>query len=77
MTTKENNINSKNLTKFERARIIGARALQISDGAPLLLKLSDDELKILKYDPVTIAKKEFEAGIIPLDVIREVVNVES
>jgi DNA-directed RNA polymerase subunit K/omega len=57
-------------TKFERARIIGTRANQISEGAPLLLKLSDAELAALKYDPVAIAKKEFEAGLVNLDVVR-------
>jgi len=32
-------------TRYEMARIIGARALQIAMDAPLLLKLSEDELK--------------------------------
>ena len=31
-------------TKFERARIIGARALQISANAPILLKIDKDTL---------------------------------
>ncbi len=60
----------KKYTKYERAKIIGTRALQISQGAPFLLKLGDDELKNLKYDPVAIAKKEFEAGVIPMEIVR-------
>ena len=32
-------------TKFERARIIGARALQISANAPIILKLDKDALE--------------------------------
>ncbi len=60
----------KKFTKFEKARIIGTRAMQIADGAPLLLKFSDDDLKRLRYDPITIAQKEFESGLVPLDVIR-------
>lgn len=51
-------------TRFERARIIGARALQIASGAPILIKT---DLK----DPIKIAELEFEQGIIPLDVRRK------
>lgn len=57
-------------TKFEKARIIGARALQISMGAPFLLKLTDKKLDEMKYNPIEIAKAEFEAGVIPMDVRR-------
>jgi len=48
-------------TKFERARIIGARALQIARGAPITIKT---KLK----DPIRIAEAEFEAGTLPLGV---------
>jgi len=48
-------------TRFENARIIGARALQISLNAPILLDIPDDLL-----DPLAIAKLEFEAGLIPI-----------
>lgn len=57
-------------TKYERARLIGARALQISMGAPLLLKLSESDLENLRYDPIKIAKLEFEKNIIPISVKR-------
>jgi len=60
----------KRFTKYEKARIIGARALQISMGAPLLAKLDDKELEDLRYDPIAIAKIEFEQNLIPIDVIR-------
>jgi len=53
-------------TKFERARIIGARALQIAMGAPLLIRRPKDE-----YDPVKIAKLEFDKGVLPITVKRE------
>jgi len=53
-------------TRFERARIIGARALQIDMGAPVLISLSKDEI-----DPIRIAEFEFEKGVIPLTVKRE------
>ena len=57
-------------TKYERAQMIGARALQISMGAPFKVKLTDDELGAIKYNPVEIAKIEFERGVIPLRVVR-------
>ena len=66
----EQSMDVKKFTKFEKARIIGTRAMQIADGAPLLLKLSDDDLKRLRYDPIAIAQQEFESGLVQLDVIR-------
>ncbi len=58
---KKKEVCSEGYTRFEKARIIGARALQISRGAPIMVKT---KLK----DPVKIAKLEFEKGLIPLDV---------
>ena len=57
-------------TKYEKARIIAARALQLSMNAPILLKLSKEQLEEMHYDVVKIAEKEFEAGILPITVIR-------
>lgn len=57
-------------SKYERARMIGSRALQLSMGAPLLLKLSDDELKNINFSPIEIAKKEFSENVIPITVRR-------
>jgi DNA-directed RNA polymerase subunit K len=57
-------------TKYEKARIIGARALQISMGAPMMIKFSKDDLAAIRYNPVEIAKKEFEQDLIPIDVTR-------
>ncbi len=53
------------LTRYERARIIGARALQISMGAPPMIKVSKNSV-----DPIIIAIKELEDGIIPMTVKR-------
>ncbi len=58
------------LTKYEKARIIGARALQISVGAPILLKLKKEDFKALNYNPIEIAKKEFNDGVIPITIKR-------
>ena len=58
------------LTKYERARLIGARALQIAMGAPLLLRLKKDEMAALNFRPVSVAKKELEKGVLPLTIKR-------
>jgi len=57
-------------TKYERARMIGSRALQIAMGAPFLVKLSEEDLERIRYDPIEIARIEFEKGVIPITVRR-------
>jgi DNA-directed RNA polymerase subunit K len=57
-------------TKYEKARMIGSRALQIAMGAPFLVKLDEEDLVKLKYNPIDIAKKEFDEGVIPMTVRR-------
>ncbi len=57
-------------TRYERARIIGARALQISMGAPILVRTS-------KIDPLEIALVEYENDRVPITVKRRIgENVE-
>ena len=58
-------------TRFEKARIIGARALQLSMGAPSTLAKIPKNL----IDPIEIAMLEFKEGAIPITVKRDVVNV--
>ena len=58
---------SEKYTRFERARILGARALQVSLGAPLLIDVPSGLI-----DPVTISELEFGAGVIPITVRRGV-----
>ena len=43
-------------TKYEKARILGSRALQIGMGAPFLIKLEEKDLKKSGYNPIEIAK---------------------
>lgn len=57
-------------TKYERARMLGARALQISMGAPFLVKMEEGDLERVKFNPIEIAKLEFEAGVVPITVKR-------
>ncbi|MFH0832646.1 MAG: DNA-directed RNA polymerase subunit K [Candidatus Aenigmatarchaeota archaeon] len=51
------------LTRFEKTRIMSARSLQISMGAPILIKTDLD-------DPKAIAKLEFSQGILPITIRR-------
>ena len=53
------------LTRFEVARIIGARALQILLGAPILV-----DVKGRKLEPIEIAEEEFKACRIPMTIKR-------
>ena len=56
------------LTRFERTRLISARALQLSLGAPPLVKTASG------FTPYSIAKEEFEKRILPLTVLRRYPN---
>ncbi|HEB47213.1 MAG TPA: DNA-directed RNA polymerase subunit K [Candidatus Pacearchaeota archaeon] len=55
-------------TKYEVARIIGARALQIAMNAPLLIKMNKEDLEKIKYDSLKIAEIEFESEVLPISV---------
>lgn len=61
-------------TKYEKARMIGSRALQLAMGAPFLLDLSEKELKEINYNPIQVALKEFNEGVIPISVKRPKAN---
>ncbi|ODS41176.1 DNA-directed RNA polymerase subunit K [Candidatus Altiarchaeales archaeon WOR_SM1_SCG] len=52
-------------TRFEKARLIGARALQIRMGAPILIKVPRDMTAAME-----IAKLELEKGVLPISVKR-------
>ena len=49
-------------TRYERARIVGARALQISMGAPVLAR------DVRTVEPIDVALAELEQGLIPITV---------
>lgn len=59
------------LTRYEKARIVGARALQISFGAPILIVKPKNMI-----DPIKIAQLELKSGILPLTIRRENPNGE-
>ena len=64
-------------TRFEKTRIIGARALQIAMGAPFNIDLSEKDLEAIRFNPVEIAKLEFEKGVVPIDIKRTPVKPAS
>ena len=51
-------------SRFEKARVIGARALQISMGAPVDIKVPEGII-----DPVIIAQMEYDTNAIPIDIV--------
>lgn len=55
------------LSRFEVARLIGARSLQVALGAPLLIKTD-------KGDPTEVAKEEFRNKLIPITIKRKLPN---
>jgi len=59
------------LTRYEKARIVGARALQISFGAPILVEKPMDVI-----DPIKIAQLELKSRILPLTIRRKLPDGE-
>ena len=53
------------ITRFEKARIVGARALQISMGAPIIVTVDEGF-----SSPIDIALKELEGGLLPITIRR-------
>ncbi|MBD3249739.1 DNA-directed RNA polymerase subunit K [Candidatus Woesearchaeota archaeon] len=70
MTEKKLKKKKPSFSKYEKARMLGSRALQIAMGAPFLVDLKEEDLKRVKYSPIEIAKLEFRKGVIPLTVRR-------
>lgn len=57
------------VTRYERARIIGSRALQVSMGAPVLIEVPES---LEGPNPVGISMREYGLGLIPITVRRTV-----
>ncbi|MBS7615386.1 DNA-directed RNA polymerase subunit K [Candidatus Bathyarchaeota archaeon] len=62
---KEATIGPPKLTRFEKARIIGARALQIAMGAPILIQPTKE-----RSSPIDIAIEELNRGVLPITIRR-------
>uniref|UniRef100_A0A069DVX3 DNA-directed RNA polymerases I, II, and III subunit RPABC2 n=1 Tax=Panstrongylus megistus TaxID=65343 RepID=A0A069DVX3_9HEMI len=61
---KINRITSRYMTKYERARVLGTRALQIAMCAPVMVELAGET------DPLQIAMKELKQRKIPIIIRR-------
>lgn len=57
-------VTTKYMTKYERARILGTRALQIAMGAPVMVELEGET------DPLEVARKELKQRKIPIIIRR-------
>ena len=57
--------NKESYSRYEKTRILSARALQIAQGSPVLVDLPKSITA-----PIDIAKLEWEAGVITIDVKR-------
>ncbi|MFA5258480.1 MAG: DNA-directed RNA polymerase subunit K [Candidatus Pacearchaeota archaeon] len=57
-------------TKYEVARILGARSLQLAMDAPVLLKMTKEEEEDLNFNTLRIAEKELESEVLPITVKR-------
>jgi DNA-directed RNA polymerase subunit K len=68
--TKESKEMIESFSKYERARILGARALQIAMNAPLLIKIETEDLEKIKFDALKISEVELNSGILPISVKR-------
>ena len=54
---------SQSYNRYEKARIIGARALQVAYGAPVLVDTEQSQ-------PILIAAEEYDTGVLPFTVRR-------
>jgi len=61
-------VETKKFSKYEIARILGARALQIAMNAPLLIKIEKEDLEKINYDALKIAEVEFNSGVLPISI---------
>ncbi|GLC38430.1 DNA-directed RNA polymerases II, IV and V subunit 6A [Pleodorina starrii] len=57
-------ITTRYMTKYEKARVLGTRALQISMNAPVMVELSGET------DPLEIAMKELREKKVPFTIRR-------
>lgn len=69
MAAFEVKIGPPKLTRFEKARIVGARSLQVAMGAPLLISLEGRRLS-----PIDIATVELEEDALPVSIRRSLPN---
>ena len=59
------------MTRFEKARILGARSLQLSMGAPAFIPIPPEVT-----DPISLAKLEIDQKVLPISIRRILPNAE-
>ncbi len=59
-------IGPKRMTRYEKSRVVGARALQISMGAPILTRITSEY-----HDPIRIAELELQKRVLPITIRRK------
>ena len=62
-------LGKENYTKFEKTRIVSARALQIAQGSPAMVEVPRGD-----FDPIDLANREWELSIVPIDIRGKKVN---
>ncbi|KAL0229753.1 hypothetical protein PCE1_003317 [Barthelona sp. PCE] len=67
-------ITTPNLTKYEKSRVLGTRALQISMGAPILVEYTTPSGEF--FDPLKVAELELQQSVIPMVIRRYLPNGE-
>ena len=58
------------LNRYERAKIIGSRALQIAMGAPILVKMQKKDFEAVNFNPIRIAERELNESVLPISIKR-------
>lgn len=58
----------KEFSKYEKARVLGARALQIAMNAPLLIKINQEDLEKINFDALKIAEIELNSNVLPISI---------
>ena len=61
-------MSEQTFTKYESARILGARALQVAMNAPLLINIKEEDLEKINYDAIKIAEVELNSNILPISI---------
>ncbi len=61
-------MNSQDITIYERARFLGASALQIAMTAPLLIRINQEDLEKINFDSLKIAEVELNSNILPISI---------
>ena len=57
---------NRDISRYEKSRILSSRSLQIFQGAPPLVEVPQG-----MTDPLEIARLEWDSGVIPIQLVRK------